>query len=118
MFVEDRMKNRLRNNAELLTFLCSCQPKTSKVILKSAPPELINCISEICLNILKGNVDINANRKKVLGRYKSIIRQLAKRSTRQSTKKKLIQKGGFLSAILPLIGSIIPTIAQALFGKR
>ena len=76
-----------------------------KTILKSAPPDLVRALCECSLNVLKGNIKLNATQKKRLRRYKNILRTLAAKKSAVKTRKRMLQKGGFLGALLgPVLG--------------
>lgn len=101
------MTKRVKKFTDTLNYLSSCDKHTGKAIINTAKPELINCFSDICHNVLKGKVNLSDSEKKKLGKYKNHIRKIANKKTTQKSKKILIQKGGFLGAILaPLLGSL------------
>lgn len=111
------MSQRLRKHAKTLHFLTTTDGKTAKSVIRSANPEVLNCFSEVCHNILEDRIHLVPKKRAKLAKYRATIRALAKKSTTQQTKRQLIQKGGFLSAILPILGAVLPGIAGALFGK-
>ena len=101
------MSLRLKNNLHYLKALCNCKPSARKAILKQADGELINCICECVDNILKGNIKISKAQKKKLGRHSTSLVQLRNRKTGLKKKRELlIQKGGFLPALLAPIISV------------
>ena len=76
-----------------------------KSILKNAPPDLVKALCECSLNVLKGNIKLNKTQKTRLRRYKNILRQLASKKPATKTRKQLLQKGGFIGALLgPVLG--------------
>ena len=77
----------------------------AKTILKNAPPDLVRALCECSLNVLKGNIKLNATQKKRLRRYKNILRTLATKKPTTKTRKQMLQKGGFIGALLgPVLG--------------
>lgn len=100
----------LKRNAELLKLLCRSNTKVSKTILKHASPDLIKSITECSHNVLKGNVPLTSSQKKRLARYKQSLRNLSKKSTSIKHKKKIIQQGGFIGALLRPIVSVLGQI--------
>lgn len=113
------MSKRIKKYVETLNYLSKCDRRTGKSIINSANSELINCISDICYNMLRGNLKINSTQKTKLDKYKNNIRKIANKKATQKSKKELIQKGGFLGAILaPLIGSLITPLAKGIFGRK
>ena len=98
-------------------YLSRCDKNTCKAIIKSATPELIKCIADICHKILKKKVNLSAKEKKKLLKYKSELIKVANKKSTLKSKKTLIQKGGFLSAILaPSLTGVIAPLAKTLFG--
>ena len=91
-----------------LNILSKSSGKRRKDILKHADKELVTCIGECALNVLKGNVSLKSSQKKKLKRHKKHIRTLADKKIPHSKRKRLlVQKGGFLGALLaPILGSI------------
>lgn len=108
------MSARLKRNFHILQLLQKANPKYRKAILKEAPSDLILCICEAIDNVLQGTVKLTPIQRKKLGRYKSMLRSLSvKRSGVKKKRELLVQKGGFLPAILaPII-----SVAGALLGE-
>lgn len=111
------MSKRVKKHGELLKFLSHCKHHTAKSVLNSASPDVLNCISEVCLNILKGRVAVTPKQKSSLVRYKNIIRQLAQKKTSHTKKRKLIQKGGFVGVLGKILANLLPSITSTLFSK-
>ena len=89
----------------MLQLLCGAKPALIKAVLKGASPDLIKALSECSLNILKGHVHLTPAQKKQLSRYKQSLRALAKKGTSVKRRKQILQKGGFIGAILkPVLG--------------
>jgi len=108
------MAYRVRKHLPLLKLLKKAKPKLRKKLLASADKELLHFFTEAAHNVLKGNVKLSPGQKKALSRHKKPIRALAQR--RLSLKKKrqvLLQKGGFLPALLgPIIGIVTSLIGN------
>ena len=99
------VSHSFRQQAGMLKRLRSLPPKTAKAMIKRGNRQLVNALCEGSLNVLKGNVPLSAHHKRRLRRYKKDLRYLAQRRASVKRKKALLQKGGFLSALLPpLIG--------------
>lgn len=113
------MSARLKKHAHTLHYLCHCKDKnTANAIIKVAPNELINCFAEISKNVLKGNPKLSPSHTRKLQRYKAYIREVAKKSNSHKVKRRILQKGGFIGALLkPLIGVIGP-LMSGLLGKQ
>ena len=94
------MSTCLKKNAQLLRVLAQAKPHMCKAIIGAADRDLVTCLCECAQNILNGNVPLNKSHLKQLQRYRTDVRKLAKKRTAKHTKKKILQKGGFLSALL------------------
>ena len=110
---------KLRKYAHHLQYLKATTPALAKAIIKSADKGLVNCLCEVGLNVLKGNVPITPQQKRKLSRHKQDLRRIVKRGVGLQSKKRILQKGGFLGALLgPLAriagGFILPAITSAL----
>src|SRR5215468_6682682 len=106
---------RIKSNLSTLKLLKTAEPKFRKAIISKCGPDLLRCISEVCLNVLRDNVPLSSSSKKKLKKYKGQIRKVASKRVSTAKKKKLInQKGGFL---LPLLSTVLPVIASMLFNR-
>jgi hypothetical protein len=100
------MSERLRRFAPYLRLLHKAKPSVRKSMLKSQcdNKDFIHCICECAKNLLKGNVPLSSTQKGQLFRRKKLRRKLVLKKTSLKDKKKIVQRGGFLSALLaPLI---------------
>ena len=111
------MNPKIKKFAPHLKTLSVAKPAMCKAMIKTADPDMINCLSECAHNILKGNVPLRIGQKQRLARHKKDLRLLSKRSTAIKRKKKILQKGGFLGGLLaPLVTSVLPAVAQGVGG--
>ncbi len=112
------MSARVRKHADTLSLLAKAKPSMCKAILKGADKDLVHCLCECAHNVLKGNVRLTSAQKTKLARYKQGLRAIAKKTTSQKKKKNILQKGGFLPALLaPLLAPVIAPLAAKVFGK-
>lgn len=105
------MSSLMKRNLKFLELLSKVSPKTRRDILKYAPKELVQAISEGAYNVLKGNVKLSKKKFAALKRQKSKLRLLASAKTSRKRKNEVIQKGGFIgllsSILIPAIAGII-----------
>mgnify|MGYP003535994637 FL=1 len=76
-------------------------------LIKKCDKNLIDCFCECSKNVLKGNVPLNGAQLKKLRREKKNLRVIALKKTPLKRKRRILQKGGFIGALLPPILSII-----------
>ncbi len=94
------MSARLKKHAPLLKVLMKAKPCMCKAIVGAADQDLIFCLCECAQNVLNGNVPLTKAHLKKLKRYRKDIRHLVKKRTSQHNKKKILQKGGLITALL------------------
>src|SRR6201995_3123361 len=107
------MSQTLKKFAPYLHILHKSSPKVRKSLTKQhCSPEFVRCICECVKNVLVGNVKLTAEHKRKLKRHKRSLRKLVLKKTSLTEKKKIVERGGFLGALL---GPIIKFIS-GLFG--
>ena len=105
-----KMSSPLEEKFEKLRLLKESSPKVRKRILKDCNSSLLYCLCECALNVLKGTVPLEKAQKKRLGRFKHKLRKLASKKTRVKIKKRLVQTGGFIGALLTPVLSFLGTL--------
>lgn len=109
------MSKRLKKYSSYLRTLHEASPKLRQSMLKHNKDDgFVCCISEICFNVLKGMIELSARQKQQLSRKKHALRFLTLRRVSKKRKRKLIQSGGFIGALL---GPIVAILGQ-LFGSE
>ena len=89
------------------------------MLIDLADASEIKAISECILNVLNGHIKLKSEQKKKLKRHKDTLRHLASRSNSTHRKRALLhQRGGFLSALLPLALSAVGSIIPGLLGTK
>ena len=94
--------------------------KCRKKMIQESPKEVIDCVGECCINLIKGNVRLTNAQKNQLRARKQHIRLLSSKQVPLDTKKKIInQKGGALLGLLlkPLIAPIIGSVLGEIIKK-
>lgn len=110
--------SRIKRNYDSLKLLSSCSNKIRQSVIKSGSKDLIDSISECILNFLNGNVTLCEQELISLKKYKLPLRKLLKKLNLKEKKKILIQKGGFLSIILPSIITGLASIISSAISKE
>ena len=95
------------------------------MLFKKYNANVIKALVDVVHNIIKGNVRISSGSKNKLKKYKQQLRHLTKPSVSLKSKKQyIIQKGGFLPFLAPLIPLFIkaavvagPVIAKAALAE-
>lgn len=101
------MSKRVKKHAAIIQWLSKAKPPIVRAVIKGADKDLVNTLCECGLNVLKGTVPLSPSQKRRLVRYKQVLRTLVRKKTSIKRKKALLQKGGFLGAILgPVLGAL------------
>ena len=88
--------------------------KKRKQFIACCDRDSLNCICECAKNILRGNIKLSPTQFKNLKKHKAAIRNIVLKKTSLSRKRELIQRGGFISA---LIGPAI-SLLSSLFNRN
>lgn len=94
--------------------------KNKKKLLKTATASQLNAIRNVCYNLCKGRFKLPPKIYKKISRHRRCIRDLAnkkKLKSVQGIRKRLIQHGGFLGALLPAILGLISTVGGRALSK-
>ena len=103
------MSNRMKKHLPMLKWLSTAKPKEQKAVIRVLGNDALKAVDECCVNVLKGNVPLTKSQKHRLSRFKQVMRKLGGggKALSTSSKRRLIQTGGFLGALLPPILSIL-----------
>ncbi len=107
-------RSQIIKYAPLLKYLAKASPKERRSILrKRESKQILDILSECCVNVLHGNIKINPKQHRKLSKYKKQIRDISSNRTSGKRKREIVQRGGFLGALIP---SIIAPLLGKLFG--
>ena len=112
------MSARIKKHAETLRLLAKSKGPLVKTIVCAADRHLVDTLCECAKNVLKGNVHITTKQKEKLKKHKKRLRELVKKNGTLTKKKKILQTGGFLLALLaPIAGAVLGPLLGRLFGN-
>lgn len=110
------MSKRVKRNLPVLKALVALKPKDRRAFLCQASEDLILTLSEISLNVLKGNIPLTKKQYTKLSKQKKFIKLFANHKTGVKHKRKVVsQTGGFL---LPLLSIAVPFLSSLIAGGR
>ena len=101
------MSDRMRRFLPMLRRINKLGDKTKRQYVKKCNKEFIDCISECAKNVLRGNVPLKSSQIGRLRRHKQDLRALSIKKTSLRKKRRILQKGGFLGAILTPVLSLL-----------
>lgn len=105
-------------NADYLSLIGKTKSKVKRnQLIEYASREQINAIAECIDNVLRGIVPLSGKEINYLRRYKTPMRLVSnKRVPLKEKKSTLKQRGGFLTALLPIAASVLGPLLGRLFG--
>ena len=112
----------LKKHIDMLRMLHEAKEHTRRGFLKCCPGDVCNAISEVASNTLKGNIPLTDAQYAGLKRHAKDLEALARKKTSLTKKRQIIQKGGFITALLgpalrlltPVIGSMAKSLAPSI----
>ena len=108
---------RLAKHGDILSVLSKASPPMRKQIIKTASKDVIDTVCECCLNVLKGTIPLSPHQKKCLAKHRHVLRQMVQKKIPVRQKKKmLVQRGGFLQFLGPMLTGIVPGLIQGVSG--
>jgi len=79
--------------------------KAKKDFVRKCDKEFLDCVSDCAKNVIKGNIPLSVRQKERLCRSRNDLRALSVKKTALRRKRRILQKGGFLDALLtPVLG--------------
>ena len=107
------MSSRVRKYLPVLKRIAKLGDKAKRDYVRKCDKDFLYCISQCAKNILKGNVPLTDRQKTRLRRGRNDLRALSVKKTSLRKKRRILQKGGFLTALLPpLIGVLTSLFAE------
>jgi len=101
------MSKRVKDYLPVLKRIRKLGEKAKRDYVRKCDKEFLDCISECAKNVLKGNVALTTRQKTKLRRSKNDLRALSVKKTALRKKRRILQKGGFLSALLPPVLTVL-----------
>lgn len=100
------MSKRFKRNSEKLSQLYKASAKDKQKAIKNASGDLLGALSDCACNIIKGNVPLTTKQFNQLKKHHKHLKSLAKKTSVKS-KKKILQRGGFLNLLLKPIAQLL-----------
>ena len=99
------MPRSINKYAQKLRMPRDAKPKLRKTI--HGDEGILTCLCECSKNILEGNVPLSPVQKRNLRRHKRSLRELTLKKISKKKKNKILQKGGFIGALITPILSLL-----------
>ena len=104
------MSEKVNRLTPYVITLAGLRPSQLRTLLSMASKEQIKAMEEVALNIVKNTVSLSEDDAKVCRRWRKPLRLLALKRYPQKEKRKILQQGGFIGAILPILASVIGSV--------
>jgi len=100
---------------QLLKSASKVKPKIQKLLVQNSDKKFINSICILIYNLLEGKLQPSDEELQKLKKFKKALRELVTKSE-LSKKKQILQKGGLLNVLLPILLNGI-SVASSLLSK-
>lgn len=108
----------VRRNAELLCVLSKASADDARRLIQNAPADFLKCISLLAFNILNGHMPVTPKQTSLLTPYAKKFRSFARRTLSAKKRRASLLSGGFLPALLGVLGSVLaPKLLKGLLGR-
>jgi len=104
------MSKLVRKYLPVLKRINKLGEKAKRDYVRKCDREFLDCISECTSNVLKGNVPLTKRQKTKLRRSRKDLRALSVKKTALRKKRRILQKGGFLGALLPPVLGVLANL--------
>ena len=110
---QGRRKNKVHEHAHFLEYLRNITPKRQQMLIKACDRPLLEALSELTLNLVGKRIPLTKGQIDKLKPFEEEIYQLSIKKHGSSAKKRILQRGGFISALLSVLPALISTIVAA-----
>ena len=100
------MSDSMRRFVPVLKRINKLGDKAKRQYVKKCDKEFVDCINECAKNVLRGNVPLNSSQNSKLSLHNHNLRTLSVKKTSLKSKRQILEKGGFLGAILTPVLSL------------
>jgi hypothetical protein len=104
------MSQRVKRLAPYVLTLKDLKPKQRKQLLGFCSGEQMRAFEELALNIVKNTTPLSNDQIEICRKWRKPLKQLAQRKHSTKAERALLQKGGFLGALLPIIASVLESV--------
>jgi hypothetical protein len=95
------MSSNIKRNIHTISKLRTKSKKKRCELIEGSKLELVKALSEIIHNVLSGNVKLSADQHRRLRKHNRCMFDICNTKALKKKKALLIQKGGFLPALIP-----------------
>lgn len=112
-----KLSARVRKHAHALETLAKAKREKRNRMVREATSELIFTLVDLAKMIIRGDITLTPLQLSTVRRHKANFKKLVSKSTGVRGKRNVIQKGGFLPALLgPVLKLGLPLLGNLLGG--
>ena len=116
-------KSKLANVEHTISYLSQPRkPKTVRAVIREAPDAVIRAICNAALNAREGDVHVPPHLKHLFREHRNHVNYLCSHDHPIEKKRHLIQSGGALPIVVPLLATVLGSIGgefiSRLFNKN
>jgi len=104
------MSKNVRGLTPAVIFLKDIKPRERKIVVNHLTRSHLKGLTEVAVNIVKSSVPLTSDELKTCRRWRKSLKLLALKRYPAKEKKKILQRGGFLGAILPILASVLGAV--------
>jgi len=104
------MSERVKNYLSVLKRIRRLGDRAKREYVRKCDKQFVECVSECAKNVIKGNVPLTSCQMKNLRHKRHDLKALSKRKSSLRAKRKILQKGGFLTRLLPPVLSVLGSL--------
>ena len=104
------MSDHVRQLTPVVITLRSLKPKQRKVVVDCLGRNHLKGLTEVAVNIVKSTVQLTPQELSTCRRWRKSLKLIALKRYPVKEKRKILQKGGFLGAILPVLASVLGAV--------
>lgn len=101
------MSKRFQRNIAAIRQLHKASTQKKKSLIQSASSDLICALCDCALNIKSGRVPLTSKQFDKLKSYHKQLKAVSSKTSSQKSKRKVLQTGGFLGALLKPIAQLL-----------
>ena len=107
------MSDRVERLMPYVITLKGLKPSKRKVLLDLMTKEQLRALEEVAVNIVKNTVTLSDDDARICRRWRRPLKLLALKRYPIKEKKQVLQQGGFIGAILPILATVLSTLISS-----
>ena len=107
------MSDRVERLMPYVITLKGLKPSKQKVLLDLVTKEQLRALEEVAVNIVKNTVTLSDDDARICRRWRRPLKLLALKRYPIKEKKQVLQQGGFIGAILPILATVLSTLISS-----